>query len=180
VRQFQELLEILGAAGVLGLGVLLFCGVFYITSVTPAENEVVARRTVAEQLTRRTLIQNVSSATGAAAELSQFQSLFPPVEQLTDEMERLHALARDAGLELQQGEYRLESRGEGLAAYRVILPLRGSYPQIRRFMDAILRDMPIASVDALRFERKKVGETRLDAQFRLTIHLRSAPGNAPG
>ena len=49
--------------------------------------------------------------------------------------------------------------------FRVILPIRGSYSQIRHFMGAILKDMPIASVDALRFERKKVGETPLTLEI---------------
>jgi hypothetical protein len=31
--------------------------------------------------------------------------------------------------------------------------------------------MPIASVDGLRFERKRVGDTLLDAQVRLTLHF---------
>ena len=173
MRQLQALLETLGAAGVLGLGVLLFCAAFYFTAVAPPERELEAQRSAAERFKSRSPYQKVSSSSGASSELSRFHSLFPPVERLTDELERLYSLARDAKLELQQGEYRLETRGEGLAAYRVTLPIRGSYPQIREFLGAVLKEMPIASVDALRFERKKVGETLLDAQVRLTIHLRS-------
>jgi hypothetical protein len=32
--------------------------------------------------------------------------------------------------------------------------------------------MPVASVDALRFERKKALDAQLEAQVRLTIHAR--------
>jgi hypothetical protein len=32
--------------------------------------------------------------------------------------------------------------------------------------------MPIASLEALRFERKRVGDTRLEAQIRLTVYFR--------
>lgn len=174
MRQLQALLEILGAAGVLGLGVLLFCAAFYVTAVGPAERELGAQHSAAERFKNRSPYQKVSSSSGASSDLSRFQSLFPPIERLTDELEKLYSLARDAKLELQQGEYRLEARGEGLAAYRMTLPIRGGYPQIREFIGAVLKEMPIASVDALRFERKKVGDTRLDAQVRLTIHLRSA------
>jgi hypothetical protein len=37
--------------------------------------------------------------------------------------------------------------------------------------------MPIASVDGLRFERKKVGENLLEAQMRLTLHFQPREDN---
>ena len=46
------------------------------------------------------------------------------------------------------------------------LPVRGSYPQLRDFVSAVLKDMPVASIDALRFERKRALDTQLDAQVR--------------
>ena len=171
MRRAHELLERLGAAGVLGLGVLLFCVPFYFTALQPADQALAAQRAMAERLKTRSPYQKISSGSDTD-ELRRFQSLFPPVEQLTDELERLYTLAQKAGLELQQGEYKLEGQGQGLVAYRVTLPLRGSYINIREFVAAVLDGMPIASVDALRFERKKAGDALLDAQVRLTIHFR--------
>jgi hypothetical protein len=173
MSHLREFLDTLGAAGVLALGVLAFCGAFYLGAVQPAERELAAQRGAADLLRARSPYQQVSRDAPAES-LRRFHELFPPAEQLTDQLDHLYGLARQAGLELQQGEYRLEARGPGLAAYRVTLPIRGGYAQIREFVGAVLKDMPIASLDALRFERKKVGETQLDAQVRLTIHLRSA------
>lgn len=174
MKHLQRFLETLGAAGVLALGVLLFCVPVYLTAVKPAERELEAQRGAADRLKNRSPYQTVSiTGNGAPAELFRFQSLFPPVERLSDELEKLYSLGRKAKLDLQQGEYRLENRGPGLAAYRVTLPIRGAYPQIREFIGNVLKDMPIASVDALRFDRKKVGDTVLEAQVQLTIHLRS-------
>ena len=62
----------------------------------------------------------------------------------------------------------------GLAFYRITLPLRGTYPQIRQFVGSTLKSMPVASLEGLRFERKKVGDTRLEAQIRLTVYFRPA------
>ena len=95
--------------------------------------------------------------------------------------EVLAALVGDYGqarLDLAQGEYRLERRVSGLWAYRVTLPVRGSYPQFRDFIGAVLKDMPIASIDALRFERKRAAETPLEAQVRVTLYARP-PGETP-
>ena len=83
-------------------------------------------------------------------------------------------LGRAAGLDLAQGEYRLERRAAGLWAYRVNLPVRGSYPQLREFLGGLLKDMPIASIEGLRFERKRAADTQLEAQVRVTSHLQPA------
>ena len=96
------------------------------------------------------------------------------MERLPDELERVYSLARAAKLELLQGEYRLEKPPFGIAFYRITLPIRGTYPQIRQFVAATLKSMPIASLDALRFERKKAGDSQLEAQLRLTVYFRPA------
>ncbi|MGH8701061.1 MAG: hypothetical protein ACREVR_07765 [Burkholderiales bacterium] len=154
----------------LGIGVLLGCAGFYGSALAPAERELAAQRLAVERLKTRSPYQPVSAG-GRAEELQRFYSLFPLIEKLTDALEQLYGLAREAKLELAQGEYRLEKRGVGLWSYRVNLPIRGTYPQIREFVGAALKAMPIASVDALRFERKKAGDTVLDAQVQLTLHF---------
>jgi hypothetical protein len=173
LKRPQEWLQELGSAGVLGVGVLIFCVPFYFSAVRPAERELQAQRSVAERLRTRTPFQPVSSE-GRAEELRRFYGLFPTLEKLPDELERVYALARAAKLELLQGEYRLERPPFGIAFYRITLPIRGTYPQIRQFVGATLKTMPIASLDGLRFERKKAGDTQLEAQVRLTIYFRPA------
>ena len=172
-HRLNAALRRLGAAGVLGIGVLLGCAGFYLSTLAPLVEEIPAQKAALERLQSRTLYRP-ASAGGRAEELQRFHNLFPPAERLTDEVARLHRLGRAAGLDLAQGEYRLERRASGLWAYRVTLPVRGSYPQLRDFVAAVLKDMPVASIDALRFERKRALDTQLDAQVRLTIHVRPA------
>jgi hypothetical protein len=52
--------------------------------------------------------------------------------------------------------------------------VRGTYPQLRDFLAGVLKDMPVASIDAVRFERKRAAETQLEAQVRVTLHVRPA------
>ncbi|HEV7801960.1 MAG TPA: hypothetical protein VGP15_12860 [Burkholderiales bacterium] len=170
MRTLREVLEGLGAAGVLGIGVLLFCAIFYFAGVRPLERELAAQQAAAERLKARAPVQLIA-VRDRAEELRRFYGLFPPVDQLPNELERVYALVRAAHLQVQQGEYRLESRGSGLLAYHITFPIRGTYGQIRQFVGAALKDMSIASLDTLRFERKKVGDTHLEAQVQLTIHF---------
>lgn len=176
-QRLNAALRRLGIAGVLGVGVLFACAAFYVSTVAPLGEEASARKAALARLQTRTLYQP-ASAGGRAEELRRFQNLFPPAERLTDEVARLHRLGRAAGLDLAQGEYRLERRSGGLWAYRVTLPVRGSYAQLRDFLGALLKDMPIASIEGLRFERKRAADTQLEAQVRVTLHVRPA-GDPP-
>jgi Type II secretion system (T2SS), protein M subtype b len=163
----------LGNAGVLGIGLAFGCGAFYVSALAPLGEEIAAQRFALERLQSRKLYQP-ASAGGRDEELRRFYNLFPPSERLTQETARLHRLGRTAGLDLAQGEYRLERRAAGLWAYRVTLPVRGSYPQLREFLGAILKEMPVASIEGLRFERKRAADTQLEAQVRVTVHVRPA------
>lgn len=174
--RLQLLLRRLGAPGILAIGVLIACAGFWGSALAPAQHELAAQRLALERLHARTPYQPVASS-GRAEELRRFYDLFPAAASLTDELERVHTLARRSGLELAQGEYRLERPAYGLWAYRVTLPVRGSYAQVRGFMAALLRDMPTASLEGLRFERRKAAETELDAQLRITLHVRPTVAN---
>ena len=164
-------LEHLGIAGVLGIGILLACAAFWTSALKPAREELAAQRAALERMRARTPYQPVAGS-ARAEELRRFYGLFPSAAGLTGELERLHRLARGARLELAQGEYRLERRPTGLWAYRVTLPVRGSYSEVRNFLSAVLKDMPGASIDALRFERKKADDAQLEAQLRFTLYAR--------
>ncbi len=167
----------IGTLGVLGIGVLLFCLPFYFSALRPAERELAAQQDAAERLRSRGPFRAVT-VDDRADELLRFYSLLPPLAQLPAELARLYALAGASQLQLRQGEYRLERRAAGPVAYRVTLPVRGSYLQVRGFLDAVLREMPLASVDALRFERERTADAGLDAQIQLTLHFR--PDDASG
>ena len=172
MRRLNELLALLGPAGVAGLGVLVFSAAFYFFTLAPLERELDAQ---AERQRARTMAPAPSASDGAE-DLRRFYALFPPTEQLTGELDRLYALARRANVELQQGEYRMEAKSAGPAAYRISLPVRGAYPRIREFVDATLAEMPIASLDGLRVERRKAGDPVLEAQLRLTLYFRPQEG----
>ena len=175
--RLEAWLRRLGPAGIVALGILLACGAFYVNAVVPAEEEAAAQRAGLERLRSRTS-RGPIPVDDRAGELRRFYSLFPEPSQLNAQVERLHRLGRGAGLDLAQGEYRLERRTTGLWAYKVTLPVRGTYGQLREFLSAVLKDMPIASIDALRFERKRAADTQLEAQVRLTVYAQP-PGELP-
>ena len=173
--RLEALLRRLGPAGVVALGILVACAAFYTEALRPAQEEAAAQRAALERQRSRTPYRPVS-IDSRAEDLRRFHALFPQASELNAQVEQLHRLARRSGLDLAQGEYRLERRTSGLWAYRVTLPVRGSYGQLRDFLSAVLKDVPIASIDALRFERKRAADTQLEAQVRLTLYAQP-PGD---
>lgn len=176
MRRFRAEWQRLGPAGVVALGVLVSCAVFYWSTVRPLERALDSQRRAAA-LRQSTQSIGAASTDPRAQELSRFHGLFPSFAELPRELDRLYRLARDANLEIARGEYRLENADGPLLEYRVALPLRGGYSQLRNFVGATLAAMPGAAVDSLQFARSSASETRIEAQVRLTLYFRpSATG----
>lgn len=159
--------EQLGLAGVLGVGVLLFCATFYVSALEPAQRELARQQSAAAGA--GVSVRPIAHSSDPLAEL---HSRFPALGTLPSQVERLHRIARSTGLQLQHGDYRLEVPPAGLVAYRVSLPARGEYRALRTFIGAVLKEMPVAAVDRVRFERKKPGDAQLEAQIQLTLFFR--------
>lgn len=108
----------------------------------------------------------------SADELQKFYGFFA-TGGATDWLDKLYAAADTAGLTLDQGEYRTVPDKTGkLIRYQVTLPVKGSYGQIRRFVDLALVEVPIASLDDISFKREAIGATQLEARVKLTLFLR--------
>ncbi|MGH8688430.1 MAG: hypothetical protein ACREVQ_12065 [Burkholderiales bacterium] len=155
---------------------LLACLPFYYWAIQPAEQALVMQR-VATEAPRPRAARWPAPGEGHAEQLRRFYGLFPPLAQLPDELGRLYAFARNAHLDLPSGDYRLEDDGGPLAEYRVTLPLRGSYAEIRQFVGQVLRAMPVASIDSLQFERASAQASAVNAQVQLTLFFRTAEGS---
>lgn len=171
--RLSPLLEALGPAGVAACGVLVFAIAFYAGTIRPAERDLGSLRLAVER--------GAAPVAGGprAAELQRFYLLFPTLDRLPEELQRLYALARGAGVELQRADYRLEESGSPLAAYRLTLPLRAPYPRLREFIGSTLQSMPAVAIDALRLERKKTDAPEVDAQLSLTIFFRDTNEDGP-
>lgn len=173
MRRVRILLRALGPAGVVGIGILLFGIAFHAGTIGPAERELSALRLAAARGSALGAERTVAGGP-SAADLHRFYRLFPTLDRLPDELEHLYGLARASRVELLRAEYSLEDGAAPLTAYRVTLPVRAPYPRIREFIGRALQAMPIVAIDVLRFERKRSGDSEVDAQLRLTMYFRSA------
>ena len=161
----------IGWPGVVGLGLLAFVGGFYFSTLHPEQTRLEdLRQEVAKSGERGT--RSDRDLKTPIDKLTAFYGFFPPADHLPDLLEKIYGVAAKQGLALEQGEYRAVRDNLGrLTHYQIILPVKGSYPQIRKFVAAALADVPTVSLDSIQFERQKVGDTVVDAKVKLVLYL---------
>jgi hypothetical protein len=87
-------------------------------------------------------------------------------------LRRLFDTAAKNGLELAQGEYRLNVvREAGLQRYQLSLPVAGAYPQIRAFVAEALNADPALALAAIKLRRDRIEDTGLEGLVNFTLYL---------
>ena len=165
----------LGRAGGLGVALAAGAAAFYFSAVRPAQDELAALEARARQTEKR----GVAAAPLVAAtdEMERFIGFFPGLESTPAWLRTVYAVADREKLELLQGSYKLsEDPVLGLAYYRILLPVRGHYPRIRRFIAGVLDEAPALSLEGIVFQREKVGDGAVEAKISLTLHLQAGRG----
>lgn len=163
----------LGWPGMLGLALLLSAASVYLTVVQDKTAKLSELKRESASLKSR--IERAAKSgipeTGSVEELNKFYGFFSG-NTLTDWLNKLYAAAEAQNLVLDQGEYRLSPDKSGkLARYQVTLPVKGSYVQIRQFVDQALLDVPVAALDDINFKREAIGATQLEARIKFTLYV---------
>ena len=58
-----------------------------------------------------------------------------------------------------------------LARYQILLPVRATYPQLRRFLASAMGELPALGLEDLDLQRKQVADTELEGRIRMTLYL---------
>jgi len=160
---------------VLALGLIAFDVAFYYSTVAPMLQERTQLRAEASRLLaalERSPARETTAPRDPEADLSAFYSALPHPANAPDLLRRLHRAAQTQGLRLEQGEYRaLPDPGGKLTRYQILLPAKGTYPEVRRFLAQAGREIPGLSLDGISFQRKKIGDEAVEAQMKFTLFL---------
>jgi Tfp pilus assembly protein PilO len=102
----------------------------------------------------------------------RFYATLPATTEVTQAVERIYAAANAEKLSLMRGEYSgAEVPAAGLVRYKITLPLKGSYAQVRRFIGEALKTVPGLTLDDVTLQRQNIGETQLEARVQLSLFL---------
>ena len=160
---------------VLALGLVAFDVAFHYSAVGPVLQERTRLRAEAAKLHAALNDSPVRDATAPGdpgADLAAFYAALARPANAPDLLRRLHRTAQANGLRLEHGEYRpLADPGGKLTRYQILLPAKGTYPEVRRFLAQAGREIPGLSLDGISFQRQKIGDEALQTQIKFTLFL---------
>jgi Tfp pilus assembly protein PilO len=114
---------------------------------------------------------NQANAADAAEKIAALYRFLGEKEQpTTDSLAKLYAAGKATGVELQSANYRAQKAAGRIERYEIVLPVSGSYAQIRDFLGRALAELPALSLDQLTLRRESRNQAVVQAELRLTLH----------
>jgi Tfp pilus assembly protein PilO len=166
----QQLLRMpreLGPAGLAGLALIGLAALlaFLVLEPLKADNASLEARVARAG---RAAAARPDSAAHKVAEVYRY---LEKKEQATDWLAKLHGIGAATGVQVKSASYRSQSTGGRIVRYELTLPLAGSYPQIREFLQRALAEIPVMSVDQVTLRRESRNQAEVQAELRLTLHM---------
>jgi hypothetical protein len=164
----KRLLDQIGYAGAAALLLLAAAVAFSSFVVKPLQDKGVLLQ---ERLSRKAPAAAQAGADKVAAVYEYLQK----EEDTTDWLAKLHGIGTATGVQLRSAAYRTQSTDARIVRYEIVLPVSGSYAQIRDFLKRSLAEIPVLSLDQLTLRRENGGSGKnsgaLQAEMRLTLHM---------
>lgn len=169
--ELQVLLWRGGLAWPLAALVGLFAVALHFAVFVPARTALVAGHTELAQATLNTSKPNHLPAT-EEQQLEALRATLRTDAEPADLIRKLGELARTEQIALSQGEYQQKFHSKAqLLQVQVSQPVKTSYPQLRRYIEAVLRTMPNASLDQIQARRDNVAQAQLEVRLRWSFWL---------
>ena len=163
----------LGRTGYAALALLGFTALFVAFVLAPLQSR---NRSLEASLERHA--RQAAPATGQGASLGKLDTLYGYLkksEAPTDWLAKLYGISVATGVELQSATYRSpqekNSLAEKIQRYEIVLPVQGSYPQLREFMRRALAEIPVLSLDQVSLKRESRNAGAVQAELKMTLHM---------
>jgi hypothetical protein len=170
----RRIVDTMGRYGIIGLVCLLISGWLHWGVLLARERELTLLDIRLKQIQAQPAIQKLSK--GDRDPLDAFYSHFVPQETVTDQLARLYGVARSNGLALPSADYQMSDVPNlKLNQYSIVIPLHGSYAQIRAYVDGVNSEINCLLVEQLNFRRKQSLDTQVDAELRLSLFRTAQP-----
>ena len=164
-RSFWKIRDELGITGLAALFLFAGAGVFFTLVLQPLKDKSAALQS------RAVSVQESSPRHGNAADKvgAVYEYLKKP-ETTTDWLAKLYAIGQATGVGLQSASYKAQPADGRLERYEIVLPVSGSYAQIRQFQRRALAEIPVLSLDQVSLRRETRTDGAVRAELRFTLH----------
>jgi hypothetical protein len=125
-------------------------------------------------LAARVSPEAAGDADAKVAELYRFLGAAKEGEEArtpTDWLAKLYGIGRGTGIELQSARYATPQGGGRIERYEIVLPVTGTYGQIRDFLKRALAEIPVLSLDQMALKRDSRTDGTVSAELHLTLHM---------
>lgn len=170
-----ESLQRLGLPGMAGIALIAFALIHALFVLRPAGEDrarMQERAELAEARMERVRSGGESLPEPPGQQLESFHQALTAQPEATQAIDRIYEAAARHSLSLARGEYALMIDADtGMARYQILLPVRGSYPQLRRFLGDALDAVPALGLEEIELQRKQISEAQLEGRIRMTLFL---------
>jgi hypothetical protein len=183
-----QLRDELGPMGLASLALLAVTAMFFSLVLKPLQEKNLA---LESSLARNAGRAEAGQPAAGSGKLERFYDRLGTDQAPTDWLAKLYGIGKATGVELQSGSYRSASPGAGANAaganpgterpgasgggrierYEIVLPVAGSYPQLREFLKRALLEIPVLSLDQLTLKRESRDDGAVRAELKMTLHL---------
>jgi Tfp pilus assembly protein PilO len=158
----KRIVERIGRAGVAAIGLLAAALFFSNFMVKPLEQR---NALLKESASRKT--NTAPSGEKVAAVYAYLQK----EEDTTDWLAKLHGIGTATGVQMRAASYSTKPAEGRIVRYEIVLPLAGSYAQIRDFLKRAQAGIPVMSIDQVTLKKDEKKGGAIHAEMRLTLHM---------
>ena len=162
----KQIVERIGMAGVAAIALLAAALFFSNFMVRPLEER------------NALLKQSTSGKAGLAApsgeKVAAVYAHLRKEEETTDWLAKLHGIGTATGIQMRAASYSTKPADGRIVRYEIVLPVAGSYAQIRDFLKRAQAEIPVMSIDQVTLkkdDKKGAPQAALHAELRLTLHM---------
>ena len=175
----------LGVWGLLGVAMILASSIFYSARFLPTNQQLLlVRNELQNKLQhdqKNDLLHLQKPAPGqqapaqtSAQEIVEFYKQFPAGASLPTWLRLIDTTALKRHLVLNRGDYKLTQTKQGqLQRYEIVLPVSGSYVQIRQFIADVLLQIPALALSDLQLKRDNAMSPIVEARLVFVLFLQS-------
>ena len=184
--QMRQIVKKLGLFGLLGLAILLGCGLFYASKIMPIYNQILQNNENLQLVKLSNNEQNklsmpINNAPQQVTkdDITKFYARFPNGDSLPKRLSLINDTAAKQGLLLNRGDYKLtqikaspiNSKSGQLSRYEIVLPVTGQYSQIRQFIAQVLYELPALALSEMQIKRENTLAPTVDARLVFVLML---------
>ena len=161
----KNIVERIGVAGVAAIGLLAAALFFSNFMVKPLEQKNLSLTEAATRQGRK------ADSAQSGEKVAAVYEYLRKEEDTTDWLAKLHGIGIATGIQMRTASYRTQPTEGRIVRYEIVLPVSGSYGQIRDFLKRTRAEIPVMSVDQLTLKRDERKGGSIQAEMRLTLHM---------